>query len=294
MHRGYHHRGDFEGYGVYGLSGFGAITAGMLMGGSQPSTSRVGTAPAPASRTGVVVSPTLSGGAVRIAVKRPLFTGQSGRYVRQPRPTGRQTATFRLPPTASPPLRLEILTISPGIPQIGFVEQQGLWFVEEQARPVLSTALGAMSYSESSAADPITGQANFMLGQISGDAKTRVEGKIGEGYAALLNKASVQSGVLQLLFTQNPAVIVGAAAGPAAQYALIDDEPAGLVDQAVAMAGGQVAPPTLPPQPVTPPPPPPAGTGELPKWVMPVMIGVGVLAVGAILYTASASKKRAA
>jgi len=169
-----------------------------------------------------------------------------------------------------------------GVATIGFEERAGIWIVAEQAQPVLTEMLKAMIYSDDagSGPDPVTGQANFMLGNLLGGAYGKLQEKVDAGYAVLLQKASVPTGVLKFLSTKSPETIVASAHGTSAPYALVE-APEALETAAAALVGGNV--PQVTPTYENGGGVKPAGASEMPKWVVPALIGVGVLAVGALV-----------
>jgi len=261
----------FQGYGVY--EGIGAtVSSATPTSTSSTYISRAAVQPISSSALpGLIKS-------VPVRQRRPLKLrlaykgrtqqvvagGQAGKAV--------STKMFGITPTGQPG----------GVATIGFEERAGIWVVAEQAQPILTEMLKAMIYTDDagSGPDPLTGQANFMLGNLLGGAYGKLQEKVDAGYAVLLQKASVSTGVLKILSTKSPETIVASASGTNAPYALVE-APEALETAAAALVGGAV--PQVSPGPGGETPGGAATTGEMPKWVVPALIGVGVLAVGAIV-----------
>jgi len=169
--------------------------------------------------------------------------------------------------------------------QVAFEQRDGLWIVSAAAQPVLQGVLGAMVFS---ASDPSgnSGQASFSLPSspdlvipsANTGAAVVINGKIANGYAALLDKSSTSTGVLKFVFTNDPSV-VATLAGTVGSHALITDKPDAVVAPALAQINGGVVP---------------SSSVAMPKWVVPVVVGVGVLAVGAIAMVMMSKKKAVA
>lgn len=187
---------------------------------------------------------------------------------------------------------------NPGMPKIEFLQHEGLWIVDAPtgsnavagfgagdmtrlAKVELPSALLAVMKAMTYKADPGAtdteerGQANFVLGQLTGNAADVVQQKIAGGFAALVDKASVATGVLKLVFTKNPSTLASLAGGDTATHALISEEPSSVVEGALAELHGGV-PSTVVEKPTT-------TDQKLPPWLLPVAIGAGVLVVGAMV-----------
>jgi hypothetical protein len=268
------HASMFQGYGVY--EGVGAVVSSATpTQGSSPSYLSYA-ALAPTSSSAI---PGLVKGVARPRRPLKLRLAYKGRtqQVAVGGAAGKTVSTkmFGITPTGQPA----------GTATIGFEERAGIWIVAEQAQPILTEMLKAMVYYDDakapgSAADPVTGQANFMLGNLLGGAYAKLQEKVDAGYAVLLQKASVQTGVLKILSTKSPETIVASASGPSAPYAVVE-APEALETAAAALVGGTLIEDGYGPP--GPGPVPAAASGAMPKWVVPALIGVGVLAVGALL-----------
>lgn len=175
----------------------------------------------------------------------------------------------------------------------------GIQVAKPEVKPEIMTTLNSMSFvADDDEVDgpTITGQANFIVFSL-GDAWATEYLK--DGYAILIDKASVSSGQPKVVLTQIAGVILDHAyvGGP---FAVVDAPPA-LLAQAQQLAHqpptGPVPPPvpgstgpgptlpgpTVPPGPMIPTQPSqPAGTSasdKIPSWVIPTMAGVGVVAL---------------
>lgn len=189
-----------------------------------------------------------------------------------------QRATLPVPPT----MVTRILNFAPGgdplpglmqsLPQIGFEQREGLWIVSKAAQPVLMGILGLMTFTPADAAGN-TGQVNFVAGVPMGNAGAIVEQKSKAGFAQLVDKSSVATGVLQIVFTSDPA-LVAQLAGASGTHALISDQPDAVVGAAVQAVNGGTLPSTA--------------VGNKIPWV-PIAAGVAVL--GGIAYLATRKKK---
>jgi hypothetical protein len=170
--------------------------------------------------------------------------------------------------TAVSPLSFPLLS-STGAPQIGFEQREGLWIVSVAALPLLQALLTPMVYV-SAGSDGVTetGQASLMVGQ-TGAAEATVEANIASGNAALIEKSSILAGTPNLLFTRDPAVVAAHAGGTNATHALVTDKPDSVVGPALAILnGGSV----------------PASVVKKPNYIVPAIVGVGVILVGAIVF----------
>jgi hypothetical protein len=201
----------------------------------------------------------------------------------------KQVATVNLPPaaTATRPVATRILNFSgpSGIPQIGFEQREGLWVVSDAAAPLLRTALDAMTFSPSQP-DGNAGQAVFVLGQTTGNAQLVVNQKIAAGFAALIDKTSVPTGMFKIAFTSDPSTVASMAGGPSAQWALISSTDPKAVLAAAAAATNPTTPGTVPASVVAPTP-----------WVLYGLLGTGVVLLGYIAVkqskkTATANRRR--
>lgn len=257
------HASMFQGYGVY--EGVGAEVATYS---ARAVVKPISSSAVPGMISSVPVRqrrPLKLRLAYRGRTQQVVAGGQAGKTV--------STKMFGITPSGQPG----------GVATIGFEERAGIWVVAEQAQPILTEMLKAMIYTDDagSGPEPVTGQANFMLGNLLGGAYGKLQEKVDQGYAVLLQKASVASGVLKILSTKSPETIVASASGANAPYALVES-PEALETAAAALVGGSV------PQ-VTPTPgggettEGGAAAGQMPKWLVPALIGVGVLAVGAIV-----------
>lgn len=189
------------------------------------------------------------------------------------------------------------MNIIPGasLLSIGFEQHAGLWTVADSASPLFNATLGAMTFTPSappptsSAVMPgslpsMFGTASFVVGQTSGNALTTVQQNIASGYAALVDKTSLASGVARLAFVSDPN-LVAQMAGPTGTYALVSDtDPAPVLAQAAAAVNGGSLPPAVqtvvPATPATP-------------WLTYGLIGAGALALGAIAMSMSGRKATA-
>jgi len=154
-----------------------------------------------------------------------------------------------------------------GMPQIGFEERDGLWYVQPAAAPILLQMLGAMKYSpKPDVADE--GMASVVVGQ-PGDAATVVQGALASGKAVLVEKNSLTTGMIFFVFTKSPSLVAKLASGPAATHASLYDQPDAVLGPAetIATQPGSAA----------------AMFASIPKWAIPVGLGVLALGVGAVV-----------
>lgn len=161
--------------------------------------------------------------------------------------------------------------------------QDGIQVAKTEVQAPIVETLDTMTFSAegSEVGATVRGTANFMMFDWTGtDFASEY---LSQGYAILVDKASVQGGVPRLIMTMQPQVITDNAfeGGP---YAVAAGPP-----ELIAAAGRSVTPPVpptpgpgpTPPGPLTPPAQP-AATGT-PDWVVPAVIGVGALAGLAVL-----------
>lgn len=153
-----------------------------------------------------------------------------------------------------------------GVPQIGFEERDGLWYVQPQAAPILVQMLGAMKFTPN--ADG--GTASVVVGQ-SGDAGGAVQGALASGKAVLVDKASLTTGTPSFVFTSSPSLVAKLASGPAATHASLYDQPDDVLGPAetISTQPGSAA----------------AAFASIPKWALPVGLGIAALGVGYVLIT---------
>jgi hypothetical protein len=71
-----------------------------------------------------------------------------------------------------------------------------------------------------------------VLFQTTGDAWDQIQLHTQQGFASMVEKASVATGTLNIIVTQSADTIAMLAGGPQAKFALITDQPSALVDQA--------------------------------------------------------------
>src|SRR5262249_54869359 len=127
----------------------------------------------------------------------------------------------------------------------------------------------------------VTGTASFVVGQLSGNAWTTVQSMNKSGYAALIDKASVTTGVFKLTFTKDPATVARLAGGDQATHALLTQDPQDVIATALASLHGGTIPDTVQPA---------KAVSPTPSWLVPALIGGGVLLLGAFFFM---SKKKA-
>jgi len=207
----------------------------------------------------------------------------------------------------------------PGMPSLGFTQHGNLWMVDPTQTAAVATILGGMSYTPFDVpdVDSVGAKAEFMMGQIPAgtDAWTKIQLHASQGFATMIEKASVVTGVFNLLVTQSPTVIAQLAGGPNATHALVVDQPSTLIDQADASLNpappgpGQKETGTCPPGTTGAPPDciVPGGTQQAsiatpdaaaPSWWQKLSstekaVGIGAVGLVAVaLYRASTTKKR--
>jgi hypothetical protein len=196
--------------------------------------------------------------------------------------TRTQKIGLRLPAALPPQVKTTMLTLGSsmgiptigGMPQIGFEERDGLWYVQPMASPILLQMLAAMKYQPYQPAEAMmpwqsdSGSASVVVGQ-PGDASTIVQGKLASGKAVLVNKASLASGTPQFVFTSSSADVAKLASGAAATHASLYDQPDAVLGPAetIATQPGSAA----------------AMFASIPKWAIPVGLGVLALGVGAVV-----------
>ena len=176
------------------------------------------------------------------------------------------------------------------------VELNGLVVVATEYRQAAVAALETMKFVQSSAAgaDPIEGNATYVLGGFGGSGM--ITSMISSGYVVMVQSQSVQTGSVRLAGTKNPA-LVAQLCKPGAGWAVL-----GGSDAIVAEAGRLAQTPVAPTCPacttwstvqnacVAPvngggkqaPAPAPAPEKKLPEWVLPVAIGGGALLIAGL------------
>jgi len=173
------------------------------------------------------------------------------------------------------------------------VELNGIVVVATEYRQAAIAALESMKFVLSSAAtaDPIEGNATYVLGGFGGSGW--VTSMISAGLVVMVQSQSVQTGSVRLAATKNP-YIVAQLCKPGAGWAVL-----GGSDAIVAQAAGTLKPITIGPPggckppyvlqgdmcvlPQTAPVPAPAEENKLPAWVLPVAIGGGALLIAGLL-----------
>lgn len=155
-----------------------------------------------------------------------------------------------------------------GVPQIGFDEREGIWIVSAIAQPALKALLSTMVYAMS-ASDGVSesGQANVIVGQ-TGNAQGVIDQKIASGSVAMVDKASLATGVPLLVFTKDPSVVVAKAGGASATHGLLTDKPDAVVAAALASMHGGTVPPSV----------------QKTSWLVPGLIGAGVILLGILVF----------
>lgn len=191
----------------------------------------------------------------------------------------KQSMPFKIAPAAMPSVSSRVATtrigtqplpgLAQGAPQIGFEQREGLWVVSDGAVPILTGILGTMVWqpdaggSEARLSD--TGQAAFMIGQ-TGNMLSVIDQHVQAGFAVLIDKASITTGVPKIIFTNQPSVVAANAGGDQATHALINgSEPKTVIDGALKIIHGGAVPSSV----VT-----------KPNYLLYGAIGVGVLAAG--------------
>jgi hypothetical protein len=139
----------------------------------------------------------------------------------------------------------------------------------------------------------VTGQSSVILGTLgSGWASDY----LAKGYAIMADIATIQGGAPTIMMSKIAADIA-ANAGVGGRYVVVA-APGSLLGSAQVLAAGPLPGPGAPP-PLDPsqfPAPPPGVTGPekaeaaTPSWLLPVVIGVGALAVLAVVATAKKKK----
>jgi len=187
----------------------------------------------------------------------------------------------RIPPQLVQLIATKVQMLAPGIlpmtrlgPQIVFEQQEGLWV----APPGASVLMGTMMYTPDPGATEgqETGKATFVLGQLSGNAWTTVQSKNALGFASLIDKASVTTGTFNLVFTTSPDIVALLAGGDTATHALLTEEPQTIIAAARDQIRGKAVPSVE--------------EKEKPNWFVPVLIGAGVLVVGAFVFAGRKAK----
>lgn len=207
------------------------------------------------------------------------------------------------------------------VPAITYEDKQGLWWVSPTAQPVLRAALQMMSSSAPSSSLPGATQwsASFVVGQLAGNGAGTVDAAIAAGQVVLLDKGSPATGTLQLIATSSAdAAYAMACSNCGDSYAaIVGGSPAILAAMAqLGAGGGGVAPGSPCPEGMIrcggPSSPcvkdyvgacdhpggggtktASAATSTTPAWVIPVVAGVGALAIIALALAASNNKKAA-
>lgn len=173
-------------------------------------------------------------------------------------------------------------------------ELNGLVVVRTEYRQAAIAALETMKFVQSSAAgaDPIEGNATYVLGSFGGSGW--VTSMISAGLVVMVQSQSVQTGSVRLAATKNPS-LVAQLCKPGAGWAVL-----GGSDAIVAEAAELVKPKyTIGPPGGCPegyvlkgdlcqpeqqaPAPAPAPEKRLPEWVLPVAIGGGALLIAGLL-----------
>jgi len=184
---------------------------------------------------------------------------------------------LRIPSKVLPTITSKVGTIVPssGL-QIAFQQVNGLWFLQEQTIQAVAPILDTMSYQEDVVVDVpsdvpspnITGTAFFVAGQTKGNFLDVLKQRTAT-MVALLDKNSVTTGVLKLVFTTNPAT-VAQLAGVDGTHAILGNDP-----QTIITAAQQALLQTPPGQTV-----PGAVTPAKTPWLLYGLVGLGVLTVG--------------
>lgn len=186
-----------------------------------------------------------------------------------------QKISLHVPAALPPSVKTTMLTLGSsmgiptigGMPQIGFEERDGLWYVQPAAAPILVQMLGAMKYQPKPGATD-EGMATMVVGQ-PGDAASMVQGALANGKAVLVEKSSLTTGMIFLVFTSSPTMVAKLASGPAATHASLYDQPDDVLGPAetIATQPGSAA----------------AMFARIPKWAIPVGLGVLAVGVGAVV-----------
>ena len=176
-------------------------------------------------------------------------------------------ATPQVPVQKKSPPRTREMPMPGGMPMPAgavFEQRAGLWRVSELARASLLGLLSAMTWSGNEQG----GTAYVVAGQMQGNAKDVVLAARAASKCVLLTRSPAGGVGLALAFSADPAA-VAAAAGPAGPMALVFDDPAAIVKAAEQMIAGVGPGPA--PVPVSPP-----------GWVVPTLVGAGIVAVGGL------------
>lgn len=178
---------------------------------------------------------------------------------------------------------------------VGFELRNNLWIVSDATRSAVDMVLGQMAYSMSSMGPMFElGTMAIFAGTPNPSGLDSVNLRVGQGFAALVNKASLATGTPQVMFTPDARTLANAAGGTNATWALLRADPAALIAQASALVSPNIpgtvppAPPpgtTLPPAPPAPTQAPPSASSSLmqPPTVYYLAGAVGVLGLGAFL-----------
>lgn len=210
-------------------------------------------------------------------------------------------------------LSLPTLIGLPGLPgggatttgiQIGFEQRNGLWIVASLAEPLIARLLTTMAFNPATP-DSTAGVISAFVGTPAPpavSAATFVNSQNSTGSAVLVEMASVQTGVLNVIAVHDAATIASAASGASGKWALINDQPTALVGAAAALvAGGKVQPgqqplPTIVPDQPSPSPgtptvvPAPAVGLTAQPWFKPAAIGFGALVLIGVVVVATRKK----
>jgi hypothetical protein len=181
-------------------------------------------------------------------------------------------------------------------PSVSIQKSGNLWMVDPGAAQAMKQILGMSSFSANAsppaqAPGGFSGSLSFSVMSISGDGAAQIDGFISRGFAAMASIASMSTGVIQVLFTQNPSVVATQVGGDSPTYVLLSDKPTAVVNAANAIPGNA--------HPVTPKVPSsgggaspsghPVAPATTPGWVVP--LAVGAVLVGGAALILSASKK---
>ncbi|MDD1678139.1 MAG: hypothetical protein LUO93_03010, partial [Methanomicrobiales archaeon] len=146
-----------------------------------------------------------------------------------------------------PSFNLPTIPGMPAMPSISLLKVGNLWMVDPAAQPALRGILGMMTFQFNPTPpvqDPAAqnGTLVFVAGQVEGDGAGQIDTYINAGFAALVSTASISTGKLSLLFTQQPSVVATLAGGSSPSFVLLSDQPSAVVTAANKLAGG-IAPP---------------------------------------------------
>jgi hypothetical protein len=231
----------------------------------------------------------------RIPLRIPLISPLRRIQLRRAPTTRRTSIPLAVPLALKSTITTRIGTVAPmalpgGIPQIGLEQKEGLWVVSDAAQPVAKAVLSSMTYKGGPmTAEEGSGQASFVIGSLPTiSAWQTIQDMIAAGYAALVEKASITTGTLNLLFTKSSSTVAAKAGGEAASHALLSmDEPQNVLQGALAQLHGGTVPASV----VEGEKP----AVERPAWLVPVLVGAGALLIGYFIFggrKATANQRR--